>query len=59
MMALIGRILALGSFGLLGINAAGAPGHAQETHPFNVQDLWELDRISYPQVSPDGEWVVF
>jgi len=59
MMAPIGRILALGCFGFLAVNAAGAPGHAQETHPFDVQDLWEMDRISDPQVSPDGAWVVF
>ncbi len=32
---------------------------AQETHPFNVHDLWEMERISDPQLSPDGRWVVF
>lgn len=32
---------------------------AQETHPFNAHDLWEMDRISDPQLSPDGDWVVF
>ncbi|MFO8174636.1 MAG: prolyl oligopeptidase family serine peptidase [Gemmatimonadota bacterium] len=31
----------------------------QERHPFNVHDLWEMDRISDPQVSPDGARVVF
>lgn len=31
----------------------------QEPHPFNVHDLWEMDRISDPQVSPDGARVVF
>ena len=32
---------------------------AQSRHPFNVHDLWEMDRVSDPQVSPDGKWVVF
>ena len=59
MIATIGRILALGCLWLLAAPSASAPAHAQETHPFNVQDLWEMDRISDPQLSPDGEWVVF
>lgn len=32
---------------------------SQEPHPFHVHDLWEMDRISDPQVSPDGQWVAF
>jgi dipeptidyl aminopeptidase/acylaminoacyl peptidase len=32
---------------------------AAESHPFNVDDLVTMDRISDPQVSPDGETVVF
>jgi dipeptidyl aminopeptidase/acylaminoacyl peptidase len=45
-------------FGLaMGIGVA--PAEAQGQHPFNVHDLWEMDRISDPQVSPDGSWVVF
>jgi dipeptidyl aminopeptidase/acylaminoacyl peptidase len=38
--------------------AAGAPG-AAETHPFSVHDMVAFDRISDPQVSPDGRRVVF
>jgi len=36
-------------------------GHArgQEAHPFNAHDLWQMDRISDPQVSPAGDRVVF
>jgi len=30
-----------------------------ETHPFSVHDLLAMDRISDPQVSPDGEWICF
>ncbi|MDO1559347.1 S9 family peptidase [Brevundimonas sp. 2R-24] len=28
-------------------------------HPFSIQDLVRLDRVSDPQVSPDGRWVVY
>lgn len=30
-----------------------------ETHPFRPLDLVSMDRISNPQVSPDGRWIVF
>ncbi len=32
---------------------------AEATHPFSVHDMLAMDRISDPQVSPDGQWVVF
>ena len=32
---------------------------SQETHPFSVHDMLAMDRISDPQVSPDGKWIVF
>ncbi len=57
--ARFGRILMLGCSGLLAMGVASHRGYAQETHPINAHDLWEMDRISDPQVSPDGEWVVF
>ncbi|MDZ7292579.1 MAG: S9 family peptidase [candidate division KSB1 bacterium] len=31
----------------------------QDTHPFSVHDMLAMDRLSEPQVSPDGKWVVF
>jgi dipeptidyl aminopeptidase/acylaminoacyl peptidase len=31
----------------------------EETHPFSVHDMLAMDRISDPQVSPDGKWIVF
>ncbi len=34
-------------------------GVAQETHPFSVHDMLSMDRISDPQVSPDGRQVAF
>ena len=29
------------------------------SHPFGVDDMLAMDRISDPQVSPDGKWVLF
>ena len=37
--------------------AAEAP--AGPTHPFSVHDMLAMDRVSSPQVSPDGRQVVF
>jgi hypothetical protein len=30
-----------------------------QTHRFSVHDMLAVERISDPQVSPDGEWIVF
>jgi dipeptidyl aminopeptidase/acylaminoacyl peptidase len=30
-----------------------------QTHPFSIHDMLAMDRISEPQVSPDGKWIVF
>ncbi len=30
-----------------------------ETHPFSIDDMLAMDRISEPEVSPDGKWVAF
>ncbi len=38
---------------------AADPSHAAEKSPFSVDDLVRLDRVSDPQVSPDGRYVVF
>src|SRR5262245_47525090 len=32
---------------------------AQDPHPFTVHDMLAMDRISDPQVSPDGKWVAY
>ncbi|MEA3420599.1 MAG: S9 family peptidase [Acidobacteriota bacterium] len=29
------------------------------THPFSIHDMLAMERISDPQVSPDGAWIVF
>jgi dipeptidyl aminopeptidase/acylaminoacyl peptidase len=38
---------------------AGLAGASQDTHPFSVRDMVEMDRISDPRVSPDGKTVAF
>jgi dipeptidyl aminopeptidase/acylaminoacyl peptidase len=53
------RKLLWGLLGTLVLLPSPSLSKAQETHPFNVHDLWDLDRISDPQVSPDGNWIVF
>ncbi|MHC4455996.1 MAG: dipeptidyl-peptidase 5 [Planctomycetota bacterium] len=30
-----------------------------QTHPFSIHDMLAMDKISDPQVSPDGKWIVF
>jgi dipeptidyl aminopeptidase/acylaminoacyl peptidase len=39
--------------------AAAGAAPATDTHPFSVHDMVAMDRISDPQVSPDGKRVVF
>ncbi len=38
---------------------APAPLAPLERHPFGVRDMLAMERISDPQVSPDGRWVAF
>ncbi len=40
----------------VGSGAAAAPG---QTHPFSIHDMLAMERISAPQVSPAGGWIVF
>lgn len=37
----------------------GVADHPEKIHPFSVHDMLAMDRISDPQVSPDGKWIVF
>lgn len=59
MISRFGRFLATAWLGALTLTAAATPAEAQETHPFTVHDLIAMDRISDPQVSPDGSRIVF
>ncbi len=54
MLRLLGLTLILG----LAAGAAGTAG-AAETHPFSVDDMLAMDRISDARVSPDGTRVAF
>ncbi len=47
--------MAIGASLLVPIGAAAE----NETHPFSVHDMLAMDRISDPQVSPDGGTIVF
>jgi dipeptidyl aminopeptidase/acylaminoacyl peptidase len=58
-MTAAGRFISLGSLWLLLLGLEGSLALAQESHPFDVHDLWAMDRISDPQVSPDRAWIVF
>ena len=45
---------------ILFLNSCGAfATGADRTHPFSIHDMLAMDRISDPQVSPDGKWIVF
>jgi len=62
------RLISSSLFLLVFVNACSVVGtplkgnHATsggQTHPFSVQDMLMMDRLSDPQVSPDGKWIVF
>jgi len=40
-------------------HAEGGSANGADTHPFSVHDMLAMDRISDPQVSPDGKLIVF
>ncbi len=52
-----GAVLCTGMAGALAV--AQPPAAEPATHPFSVHDMLAMDRISDPQVSPDGQWVAF
>ncbi len=31
----------------------------EDTHPFSIHDMLAMEQLSGPQVSPDGDWIVF
>jgi dipeptidyl aminopeptidase/acylaminoacyl peptidase len=33
--------------------------HAKESHPFGIADMLAMQRLSDPQLSPDGRWIAF
>jgi dipeptidyl aminopeptidase/acylaminoacyl peptidase len=44
---------------VIGSNSISLIAQPKDTHPFSVHDMLAMDRISEPQVSPDGMRVVF
>jgi dipeptidyl aminopeptidase/acylaminoacyl peptidase len=46
-------------FSLMLVSVSAAEVLSEQTHQFSVHDMLAIDRISSPQVSPDGKWVVF
>jgi dipeptidyl aminopeptidase/acylaminoacyl peptidase len=36
-----------------------SPGSVQDPHPFSIRDMLAMERISDPDVSPDGKWVAY
>jgi len=56
--AKVRQCLILVALALLSISTAGL-GQEKKRHPFCVHDMVGMDRISDPQLSPDGRWIVF
>ncbi len=44
---------------LLAVMAGNAYADDSAPHPFSVRDMLAMDRLSDPQVSPDGKWVAY
>jgi len=44
---------------LLCLNLGIPAVYAEQTHPFSIHDMLAMDRLSDPQVSPDGSQIVF
>ena len=54
------RLMRLFLFAVLFVNASFAVATTQaKTHPFSVHDMLVMDRLSDPQVSPNGKSIVF
>ena len=45
--------------GVLGFGVAGGQGSASGKRPMTFADLMAMKRVSDPQVSPSGKWVLF
>ena len=52
------RLLAAATCSMVVTVAFAAP-LAADSHPFTAQDLWSMERLSSPQVSPSGRQVAF
>ena len=41
------------------VAGSGFAAGLDQTHPFSIHDMLAMDRLSDPQVSPDGKWIAF
>ena len=57
MAALLLALLTVPAMAADGVNTALVENHAP--HPFSVRDLVMMDRVSDPQLSPDGRYAAF
>lgn len=46
-------------FPLFVVAGSGFAAGLDQTHPFTIHDMLAMDRLSDPQVSPDGKWIAF
>jgi len=46
-------------FLLFMVAGSGFAAGLDQTHPFSIHDMLAMDRISDPQISPDGKWIAF
>ncbi|MBT3181622.1 MAG: S9 family peptidase [Deltaproteobacteria bacterium] len=44
---------------LIAIFLINIPAHAKGKHPFGTDDMLKMYRISDPQLSPNGKWIIF
>lgn len=52
-------VLMAASFVQLSVPSVGASGQEQTKRPLPLKTRWALKRISGPEISPDGKWVLF
>ncbi|MHC4745273.1 MAG: TolB family protein, partial [Planctomycetota bacterium] len=53
------RLVSFCLLSMLCLSLSVSPLQAEETHPFSVNDMLAMERISDPQVSPDDSQIVF
>ena len=46
-------------FPLFVVAGSGFASGLDQAHPFSIHDMLAMDRLSDPQVSPDGKWIAF
>jgi len=57
--SLVRRLVQRSASEVESFSEGGSIAHRASTHPFSVHDMLAMKRLSDPQISPDGRWVVF